>query len=67
MHLIILGPHGAGKGTQAKLIAKQYGIERVSTGDIIREHIKKGSDWGKKVKQYIDKNIYVPDKLIDVV
>ena len=67
MYLIILGPHGAGKGTQAKLISEKYGIERISTGDIFREHMKNNTDFGKKVRKYMDTNVYVPDKLVDVV
>jgi len=67
MYLIILGPHGAGKGTQAKLISEKYGIGRISTGDIFRDHIKNDTGFGKKVKKYMDTNVYVPDKLVDVV
>ena len=67
MYLIILGPHGAGKGTQAKLICERYGIARISTGDIFREHIKNNTGFGKKVKHYMDGNVYVPDKLTNVV
>ena len=67
MHLIILGPHGAGKGTQAKLISEKYAIARISTGDIFRHHIKNNTDFGKKVKEYMNANVYVPDKLTNVV
>ena len=67
MYLIILGPHGAGKGTQAKLICEHYGIARISTGDIFREHMRNSTDFGKKVKTYMATNVYVPDKLTNVV
>ena len=67
MNLIILGPHGAGKGTQAKLISERYGIKRISTGDIFREHMKDNTEFGKKVKWYMDANVYVPDKLTNVL
>lgn len=67
MYLIILGPHGSGKGTQTKLISGQYKIPSISTGDIFREHMKKGTDFGKKIKQYMDANVYVPDKLTNVM
>lgn len=67
MYLIILGPHGAGKGTQAKLISKKYGIGRISTGDIFREHMKNNTEFGNKVKVHMNGNVYVPDKLTNVV
>lgn len=67
MDLIILGPHGAGKGTQARKISEHYGIEDISTGEIIRENIKNNTELGKKFKPYIDDNKYVPDKLVDLI
>ena len=67
MHLIILGPHGAGKGTQAKKISEHYGIEGISTGEIIRENIKNNTPIAKKFKPYLDANKYVPDKLMNVI
>ncbi|MBI2545542.1 MAG: adenylate kinase [Candidatus Aenigmarchaeota archaeon] len=67
MHLIILGPHGAGKGTQAKLVAQHYKIAHISTGDILREHIKNKTNVGIKAKEYIAASKYVPDKIVDVV
>ncbi|HHT9116957.1 MAG: adenylate kinase [Candidatus Aenigmarchaeota archaeon] len=65
MHLIILGPHGAGKGTQSYEISKYYSLPRISTGDIIRENIQKGTELGKKAKRYIDDYKYVPDEIIN--
>lgn len=67
MNLIILGPHGAGKGTQAKKISEHYGLEVISTGEIIRENIKNNAPLAKKFKPYLDSNKYVPDKLMNVI
>ena len=61
--LIIMGPPGAGKGTQAIRIAERYGIPAVSTGDIFRSNIKDGTDLGKRVKSILDAGGYVPDEL----
>ena len=63
MKLVMLGAPGAGKGTQAKMIAEQYGIPHVSTGDIFRMNIKNGTDLGKEAKTYMDKGELVPDEL----
>jgi len=63
MKIIMLGAPGAGKGTQAKMIAKEYGIPHVSTGDIFRANIKNGTELGKEAKQYMDKGLLVPDEL----
>ena len=59
----MLGARGAGKGTQAKLIAEKYGIPHVSTGDIFRANIKEGTELGKEAKGYMDKGQLVPDDL----
>lgn len=61
--IIILGPPGSGKGTQAKLIAKQYGIEHISTGDIFRAKQKEDSELGRKVKELLSAGHYVPDDI----
>ncbi|MCQ2493116.1 MAG: adenylate kinase [Lachnospiraceae bacterium] len=63
MKIIMLGAPGAGKGTQAKMIADKYGIPHVSTGDIFRANIKNGTDLGKEAKQYMDQGLLVPDEL----
>ncbi len=60
MKIIMLGAPGAGKGTQAKLMAAHYGIPHISTGDIFRENIKNGTELGKKAKEYIDAGLLVP-------
>ena len=68
MRLSLLGPPGAGKGTQASSIVAEYGITHISTGDIFRHNIKNETELGKKVKSYLDKGQLVPDELtIDLV
>ncbi len=63
MKIIMLGAPGAGKGTQAKMIANKYQIPHISTGDIFRANIKNGTELGKEAKIYIDKGLLVPDEL----
>ncbi len=63
MKIIMLGAPGAGKGTQAKMIAEKYSIPHVSTGDIFRANIKNGTELGKEAKSYMDKGELVPDEL----
>lgn len=68
MKIIMLGAPGAGKGTQAKMIADKYSIPHISTGDIFRANIKNGTELGKKAKEYMDKGQLVPDELtVDLV
>lgn len=64
MRLILLGPPGVGKGTQASAIVKRYNIPHISTGDIFRANIKEGTELGKKAKEYMDKGLLVPDELV---
>lgn len=64
MRLILLGPPGAGKGTQAVNIVKKYNIPHISTGDMFRKNIKEGTDLGIKAKEYMDKGLLVPDDLV---
>lgn len=63
MKIVMLGAPGAGKGTQAKMIAAAYGIPHISTGDIFRANIKNGTELGQKAKTYIDQGLLVPDEL----
>lgn len=63
MKIIMLGAPGAGKGTQAKMIADKYKVPHISTGDIFRANIKNGTELGKEAKQYMDKGLLVPDEL----
>ncbi len=64
MRLILLGPPGAGKGTQAEKIAKEFNIPHISTGDIFRANIKNETELGIKAKQYIDNGELVPDSVV---
>ena len=63
MKIIMLGAPGAGKGTQAKMIAEKYGIPHVSTGDIFRANIKNGTELGMEAKKNMDQGLLVPDEL----
>lgn len=63
MKIIMLGAPGAGKGTQAKLIADTYGLPHISTGDIFRMNIKNGTQLGMEAKKYMDQGLLVPDEL----
>ncbi|MCD6239604.1 MAG: adenylate kinase [Thermotogae bacterium] len=68
MNIIFLGPPGAGKGTQAKLVAERFHIPHISTGDILREAVTNGSELGKKVKNIMESGDLVPDDLmVDIV
>jgi len=62
--LVFLGPPGAGKGTQAKLLSQRMGFLHLSTGDLLREAVKNQTPLGKKAKEYMDKGELVPDELI---
>jgi len=62
--LVLLGPPGAGKGTQAKMIAVKTGLVHLSTGDILRDEVSRGSQLGQEAKQWMDRGDLVPDKLI---
>jgi adenylate kinase len=64
MKMIFLGPPGAGKGTQAEKIVKEYGVVQLSTGDILRTNRKNGTDLGKEAQKYMDAGNLVPDQLI---
>ena len=62
--VIFLGPPGSGKGTQAKELAKKYGVPHLSTGDMLREHISLGTPLGLKVKPIMERGELVPDSLV---
>ncbi|MBC8588147.1 adenylate kinase [Paratissierella segnis] len=67
MRLVLLGPPGAGKGTQASAIVERYKIPHISTGDILRLNIKNGTKLGIESKSYIDKGLLVPDELVVLI
>ncbi|HKL48826.1 MAG TPA: adenylate kinase [Desulfuromonadales bacterium] len=64
MNLILLGPPGAGKGTQAKMLVDRYGIPQISTGDILRAAVREGTPMGIKAKEYMDAGDLVPDEVV---
>jgi adenylate kinase len=64
MRVILMGPQGAGKGTQAAKLEEETGATHIETGDLVREEIKSGSELGQKIKEYSDKGELVPDEII---
>jgi adenylate kinase len=67
MNLILLGPPGAGKGTQAKLLAKAFGIPHISTGDMFRDHKARGTELGKKIQAVMDAGGLVTDEITNAL
>ena len=67
MRLILMGPPGAGKGTQARFVAERFGIPAISTGDIFRRNVSDGTDLGVKAKEYMDAGEYVPDEITNLM
>ena len=64
MRIVLLGPQGAGKGTQAQRISEKTGAKHISTGDLVRDEIKSGSELGQTIKNYNDRGELVPDEII---
>ncbi len=64
MRLVFIGPPGIGKGTYAAAVSQRYGIPHISTGDILRDEVKRGTELGRRVKEYLDRGVLVPDELI---
>jgi len=67
MRMILMGPPGAGKGTQAKVVAEHFGIPAISTGDIFRANVSRGTPLGKKAQEYMDAGEYVPDEVTNLM
>ncbi|NYJ00151.1 adenylate kinase [Nocardioides thalensis] len=67
MRLLIMGPPGAGKGTQAKFVAEHCGIPAISTGDIFRANVSQGTPLGVEAKKYMDAGEYVPDEVTNLM
>lgn len=64
MNLVFLGPPGAGKGTQAKVLCKHFALEHISSGDLLREAVRDGSLIGEKAKEFMKKGLLVPDEIV---
>jgi len=64
MHVIFFGPPGVGKGTQAAVVAERMGWAHISTGDMLRAHVKDGTELGVKAKSFMDQGLLVPDGLV---
>ena len=62
--MILLGPPGAGKGTQSKRLAEDLSLPHISTGDLLRQNVKEGTELGKQAKDFMDKGLLVPDELV---
>ena len=67
-NIVIFGAPGSGKGTQSDKLIEKFGLEHISTGDVLRSEIKNGTDLGKTAKEFIDKGQLIPDELmIDIL
>lgn len=64
MRLVFLGPPGAGKGTQAKILEERFNARQISTGDLLRKHVAEGTELGRKAKSFMESGGLVPDELI---
>lgn len=67
MRLLLMGPPGAGKGTQASIIAERYGIPAISTGDLFRNNVARGTDLGREAERYMNAGEYVPDDVTNAM
>jgi len=67
MHLVLMGPPGAGKGTQAQVVAARLGVPHISTGDIFRSNVQHGTELGLQAQRYMDAGEYVPDDVTNAM
>lgn len=67
MRIVLMGPPGAGKGTQAAVIAKELGIPHISTGEIFRQNVGDGTELGQQAKEFMDRGEYVPDSVVNAM
>ena len=63
MNILIFGPNGSGKGTQGALLMDKYGVARIESGAVFRQHVGSGTELGKKAKEYMDRGELVPDEI----
>src|ERR1700677_5057710 len=64
MRLLLIGAPGAGKGTQAELLAERFGLAHISSGDLLRQHVREQTSLGRRIKSYVDKGDLVPDGMV---
>ena len=64
MRIVLIGPPGAGKGTQARMLQQTFGIPQISTGDLLREAVREGTALGQQARAYMDAGELVPDQLV---
>jgi adenylate kinase len=64
MRLLLIGAPGAGKGTQAELLAERFGLAHISSGDLLRQHVREQTSLGQTIKSYVDKGDLVPDGVV---
>src|SRR5688500_12216101 len=64
LNIVLLGPPGAGKGTQAARLAEDFGLQYIATGNMLRDAVREGTELGRKAKEYMDRGDLVPDDLI---